>query len=102
MRMHNPPHPGAIVREECLKPLRLSVTKAAQGLGVTRKALSELINEHSSVSPEMAIRLEKAGWSTADTWLGIQLEYDLWHLQKRARKIKVTKFKETPAFEDAR
>ena len=97
MRMYNPPHPGAIVREECLKPLGLSVTAAAKGLGITRKALSEFINEHSGVSAEMAVRLEKAGWSTAETWLRLQLSYDLWHMQKRASKIKVTKFTEESA-----
>lgn len=93
MRMHNPPHPGEIIREDCLAPLGLSVTVAAKGLGVTRKALSELLNGHSGVSPEMAIRLEKAGWSTAETWLRIQLQYDLWHAQQKAKGIKVARFR---------
>ena len=62
MEMFNPPHPGEIIREDCLKPLGLTVTEAADGLGVTRKALSDVLNGHSAVSPEMAIRLEKAGW----------------------------------------
>ena len=74
-RMHNPPHPGEIIRDQCLEPLGLSVTDAAKGLGVTRKALSELLNGHAGVSPEMAIRLEKAGWSAAETWLRLQLAY---------------------------
>jgi addiction module HigA family antidote len=77
-RMHNPPHPGEIIRDQCLEPLGLSVTDAAKGLGVTRKALSELLNGHAGISPEMAIRLEKAFGSTAETWLRMQLEYDLW------------------------
>jgi addiction module HigA family antidote len=92
MEMHNPAHPGEIIRDDCLKPSGLSVTNAAKGLGVTRKALSDLLNGHSGVSPEMAIRLEKAGWSTADHWMRLQMQYDLWHAKQRAGKIKVTPF----------
>lgn len=91
MRMHNPPHPGELVREECLVPLGVSVTAAARALGVTRKALSELINGHSGVSPEMAIRLSKAFGSEPETWLGMQMEYDLWHASRRASSLKVKK-----------
>ena len=91
-RMQNPPHPGELIRELCLKPLGLSVTAAAKGLGVTRKALSELINGRSGVSPEMALRLEKAFGSTAETWLRTQLEYDLWQTAQRAGDLKVTRF----------
>ena len=91
-RMHNPLHPGEVIRETCLEPLGLSVTAAAKGLGVTRKALSELLNGHSGVSPDMAIRLQKVGWSTAETWLRMQMQYDLWLAEQRADKIKVTKF----------
>ena len=65
MKMHNPPHPGEIIREDCLKPLGLSVTAAAEWLGVSRQSLSELLNGKNGVSAEMAIRLEKAGWSNA-------------------------------------
>jgi antitoxin HigA-1 len=91
-RMHNPPHPGEIIKELCLEPLSLSVTDAAKGLGVTRKALSELLNGHSGISPEMAIRLEQAFGSTAETWLKMQLEYDLWQAKQRAGDLKVTRF----------
>jgi antitoxin HigA-1 len=91
MEMQNPAHPGEIVREECLKPLGLSVTAAADALGVTRKALSDLLNGHTGVSPDMAIRLEKVFGSTADTWLGIQMQYDLWEARQRSDKIKVNK-----------
>jgi addiction module HigA family antidote len=90
--MHNPPHPGEIIREECLKPLGLSVTAAAAGLGVTRKALSELLNTHSGVSPEMAIRLSKAFGSSPETWLRLQMQYDLWQAQQRAASIHVKRF----------
>jgi antitoxin HigA-1 len=91
-KMHNPAHPGEVIRDLCIDPLGLSVTAAAKGLGVTRKALSELLNGHSGVSPDMAIRLEKAFGSTAETWLKMQMQYDLWHAEQRADKIKVTRF----------
>ena len=80
--MHNPPHPGEIIRDQCLEPLGLTITAAAKGLGVTRKALSELVNGHSGVSPEMAIRLSKAFGSSPETWLRLQLQYDLWHAER--------------------
>jgi addiction module HigA family antidote len=89
MEMYNPPHPGEIIREDCLAPLNLSVTAAAEWLGVSRQSLSELVNGHNGVSAEMAIRLEKAGWSTAKTWLGVQLAYDLWQARARAGTITV-------------
>jgi len=91
MEMHNPAHPGEIVREECLKPLGLSVTTAADALGVTRKALSDLLNGHTGVSPDMAIRLEKVFGSTADTWLGMQMQYDLWEARQRSDTITVNR-----------
>ena len=92
MSMHNPPHPGGIVRRECLDPLGLTVTRAARGLGVTRQALSELVNEHTGVSVEMSIRLSKAFGSTPETWLGMQMAYDLWKARERADEIAVEKF----------
>ena len=90
--MHNPPHPGGIVRRQCLEPLGLTVTRAAQGLGVTRQALSELVNERTGVSVEMAIRLSKAFGSTPETWLGMQMACDLWQARERAREISVERF----------
>ncbi|MGA3400437.1 MAG: HigA family addiction module antitoxin [Acetobacteraceae bacterium] len=89
--MHNPAHPGEVIREDCLKPLGLTVTAAAEALGVTRKALSDLLNGHSGISPGMAIRLEKVGWSTADHWLRMQLQRDLWEARQRTDSIKVTR-----------
>jgi addiction module HigA family antidote len=91
MEMHDPGHPGEIVREECLKPLGLTVTAAAKALGVTRKALSDLLNGHTGVSPDMAIRLEKVFGSTADTWLRMQMHRDLWEARQRADTIKVNR-----------
>ena len=92
MAMHNPPHPGGIVRRQCLEPLGLSVTGAAEHLGVARQSLSELVNERSGVSVDMAIRLSKAFGSTPETWLGMQMAYDLWQARSRIDDIKVERF----------
>lgn len=92
MGMHNPPHPGGIVKRECLEPLGLTVTRAATGLGVTRQTLSELVNERAGVSVEMAIRLSKAFGSTPEVWLGMQMAYDLWKARNRAEDISVEEF----------
>src|SRR5437763_14488422 len=93
MPMHNPPHPGGIVRRQCLAPLGLSVTEAANGLGITRQALSELVNERTGVSVEMAIRLSKAFGSSPETWLGLQMAYDLWQALGRMDTLQVRPFK---------
>ncbi len=90
--MQNPPHPGGIVRRQCLAPLGLSVTRAAEGLGVTRQALSDLVNGHAGVSTEMAVRLSKAFGSSPETWLGMQMAYDLWQVRDRAEQITVERF----------
>lgn len=92
MPVNNPPHPGEIVRSECLEPLGLTVTRAAQGLGVTRQALSDLVNEKSGVSLDMAFRLSQAFGSTPETWLGTQTAYDLWQARGRVERIDVEKF----------
>ena len=92
MGMHNPPHPGGILKRQCLEPLGLTVTRAANGLGVTRQALSELVNERVGVSVEMAIRLSKAFGSTPETWLGMQMAYDLWKARNRTGEISVEEF----------
>lgn len=92
MTMHNPPHPGGIVKRQCLEPLGLSVTRAAEGLGVTRQALSDLVNEKAGVSIDMAIRLSKAFGSTPETWLGMQTAWDLWQARDRAGRISVERF----------
>ncbi len=87
--MRNPPHPGRIVKQECLEPLDLSVTEAARKLGVSRVALSELVNERRGVSPEMAIRLSKAFGSRPEVWAGLQMQFDLARAMKNADQIKV-------------
>ena len=91
MLMKRPPHPGRIVRQECLEPLGLTVTETAARLGVTRQNLNNLLNGKSGISPEMAIRLSKAFGSLAEVWLGLQMEYDLAEAQKTAGKINVTR-----------
>jgi len=87
--MKNPPHPGRSIRSACLEPLRLSVTEGARVLGVTRQALNNVINGKSGISPQMAIRLTKAFGSTPETWLRMQLAYDLAVARKEEGKIKV-------------
>ena len=89
MNMHNPPHPGEVIRELCIEPLGLSVTEAARHLGVSRKALSELLNGRSGISPEMAIRLSKAFDVSAESWLNQQTQYDLWVAEQSIGNIKV-------------
>ena len=93
MAMRNPVHPGAIVREDCLKPLNLSVTEAARRIGVGRQTLSNLVNEKASVSVEMAYRLSKAFGSVPETWLGMQLAYDLSRTRALERSIKVERIR---------
>ena len=89
MPMKNPVHPGRIVRHDCLEPLGLTVTEGAKVLGVTRQALNNVVNGKAAISPQMAIRLSKAFGSTAETWLRMQLAYDLAAARKDESKIKV-------------
>ena len=91
MRMKNPPHPGQLVKHDCLAPLGLTITRGAEILGVSRLTLSNLIHAKNGVSPEMAIRLSKAFGSSPEVWLGMQMDYDLARAQKKAGKIKVKK-----------
>jgi addiction module HigA family antidote len=93
MPMQNPPHPGGVLRRQCIAPLGLTVTDAAKGLGVTRQALSELLNGKTGISVDMAIRLSKAFGSSAETWLGLQMAYDLWQARGRTGQIRVKQFK---------
>lgn len=95
MAMKNPAHPGRIVRSMCLEPCGLSVTEAAAGLGVSRQALNNLVNEKAAVSPEMAIRLERSFGGSAEMWLSLQLAYDLASAYRQARGIRVTVFRRT-------
>lgn len=89
MRMKNPPHPGRIVRQECIEPLGKTITEAAERFGVTRQTLNNLVNEKAGISPEMAIRLSKAFGRRPEVWLGMQMEYDLTQAEKNAGKINV-------------
>ncbi len=89
MAMKNPPHPGLSVRHDCLEPLGLNVTEAAKRLGISRKQLSDIVNCHAGISPEMAIRLDKAFGGGAETWFRLQAAYDLAQAMKGADEIKV-------------
>jgi addiction module HigA family antidote len=89
MAMKNPVHPGRIIRHDCIEPLGLSITTAAKALGVSRQALNNIVNGKSGISPEMAIRLTKAFGSTEETWLRMQLAYDLAQARKNQSKINV-------------
>ena len=90
--MKNPPHPGLSIRDACLEPLGLSVTEGAKVLGVARHTLSRVLNGQAGISPEMAIRLEKAGWSNADHWLRVQVAYDLAQARRHEGQIKVKRY----------
>ena len=92
MPMKNPPHPGHSIKDACLDPLGLTVTDAAKVLGVARHTLSRVLNGQAGLSPEMAIRLEKAGWSNADHWLRLQTAYDLAQARKHEGAIKVRRY----------
>lgn len=92
MVMYDPPHPGETIRELCINPLCLTVTEAAEGLGVSRKALSALLNGHNGISPEMAIRLSRAFGGSAESWMFQQAQYDLWQAMKKTDNIKVKAF----------
>lgn len=94
MPMKNPVHPGKIVRHDCLEPLGLTVTAGAKALGVSRQALNNLVNGKAGVTPEMAIRLEKAFGGTADAWLRMQMNYDLAQALKDQNRIKVVRYEQ--------
>jgi antitoxin HigA-1 len=95
MKMHNPPHPGEVLRSLCLEPLDLTVTEAAEALGVSRKTLSSILNGRAGVSPEMAVRLSIALDTTAESWLAQQLQYDLWRAEQKRGQLRVKRL--TPA-----
>ncbi len=96
MAMKNPPHPGRSIKENCLHPLGLNVTEAAKALGVARHTLSRVLNGRAGVSPEMAIRLEKAGWSNAEFWLRRQAAYDLVQARRVEDQIEVERYQPRP------
>jgi antitoxin HigA-1 len=91
MRMHNPPHPGEVLKALCIEPLKLTVTEAAKSLGVSRKTLSAILNGRAGISPEMAVRLSIAFDTSAESWLNQQLQYDLWHAERNRSRLHVKK-----------
>ncbi len=91
MLMHNPPHPGEVIKELCLDSLSLTVTEAAKGLGVSRKTLSSIINGKSGISPEMAVRLSIAFNTSSESWINMQSQYDLWQAEQHRSELDVTR-----------
>jgi antitoxin HigA-1 len=91
MKMHNPPHPGEVLKALCIEPLNLTITEVARSLGVSRKTLSSILNGRAGVSPEMAVRLSIAFDTTAESWLSQQLQYDLWHAERNRNRLRVEK-----------
>lgn len=89
MKMHNPPHPGEVLRELCLEPLNLTIAEAARALGVSRKTLSSIVNGRQGISAEMAVRLSMAFDTTAESWLNQQVQYDLWQAEQSRKKLRV-------------
>jgi addiction module HigA family antidote len=89
MQMFNPPHPGEIIKELCLEPLGLTITRTAKALGVSRKTLSAILNGRAGISPEMAIRLSIAFETSAESWLNQQIQYDLWQARQSQQELNV-------------
>ena len=89
MKMHNPPHPGEVLKKLCLEPLGLTVTETARALGVSRKALSGILNGRAGISSEMAVRLSLAFGTTAESWLNQQVQYDLWRAERKRTRLRV-------------
>jgi antitoxin HigA-1 len=91
MKMHNPPHPGEVLKTLCLETLNLTITEAARSLGISRKTLSGILNARAGISPEMAVRLSIAFNTSAESWLNQQLQYDLWHAERNRKRLHVTR-----------
>ena len=91
MKMHNPPHPGEVLRVLCLTPLGLTVAEAARALNVSRKTLSGILNGRAGISPEMAVRLSLAFGTSAESWMNQQTQHDLWHVGRQRKKLHVVK-----------
>ncbi|MGE0086899.1 MAG: HigA family addiction module antitoxin [Desulfococcaceae bacterium] len=91
MIMHNPPHPGEILKSLCIDPLGLSITEASEALGVSRKKLSDILKGRAPVTPDMAVRLSIAFETTAESWMNQQVQYDLYHAAQHIDKMRVRK-----------
>ncbi len=89
MKMHNPPHPGEILKGLWLAPMGVSITDAAKSIGVSRKILSKIINKKGNVTPEMAVRLSMALGSSPESWMGHQTAYDLWKVEQHKEELNV-------------
>lgn len=94
MQMKNPPHPGEIIKDLCITPLGLTVTQAAEGLGIARKTLSLLLNGHAGISPEMAVRLSKAFGRSPESWMQLQVQYDLAQVAANENEMVVKSYRQ--------
>jgi len=90
MRMHNPPHPGEILKGLWLNPMGLSITRVVAALGVSRKTLSKIVNGKSGITPEMTVRLSMVFGSSPESWMGHQAAYDLWRIEQHKEELDVT------------
>ena len=91
MLMHNPPHPGLVIKELCIEPLNITITDTAKALGVSRKTLSSIINGKAGISPEMAVRLSIAFNTTSESWINQQSQYDLWQAEQHRSELRVSR-----------
>lgn len=89
MEMYNPPHPGEIIKELCIDPLGITISRAAEALGVSRKTLSAILNGRAGITPEMAVRLAIAFDTSAESWLNQQAQYDLWLVRQKQVQLRV-------------
>lgn len=94
MQMKTPPHPGEVIKYQCIAPLGLTITQAAEGLGITRKTLSLLLNGHAGISPEMAVRLSKAFGRSPESWMQLQVQYDLAQVIANEKNIVVKSYRQ--------
>jgi len=89
MKMYNPPHPGEIIKDLWLEPMALSITKVAQAMGISRKTLSRITHKNGKVTPEIAVRLSMALGGSPESWVGHQMAYDLWQVEKHKNELHV-------------
>lgn len=97
MLMHNPPHPGEVIKVLCLEPLGLTITEAAKALGVSRKTLSNIVNGKAGISPEMAVRLSIAFNTSSESWMNQQSQYDLWQAEQSRHELQVSRLSKDKA-----
>jgi antitoxin HigA-1 len=96
--IHEPLHPGIILKDVLIDSTGMTVSNAAERLGITRTTLSRLLNQHSGISPEMALRLSRLLDTSIDMWINLQSQYDIWHVKKHANHINIVPLSSLPKF----